>query len=92
MPKLKPIPRSSRSNNTTPSLIATHTCPRCKGLLVHDSYMEIDSALRNRPPAVLRCVACGNLIDPVILSNRALQYASTTVTPMNGKQRASQKR
>lgn len=45
----------------------THfSCNRCHGMLL-DSYIWDDSGLI---VSVLRCVNCGDIIDPVVLHNR----------------------
>ena len=48
-------------------------CYRCCGLLVADRCYDLrDQCLS---VTALRCVSCGDLIDPVILDNRRKQRA-----------------
>ncbi len=45
------------------------TCRRCKGLLVRDRLYDLyDTRLHLE---AWRCIACGDLLDPVILRNKA---------------------
>jgi hypothetical protein len=48
--------------------VSTRVCGRCNGLLVKDWCYDLDNGGVHRI-AVLRCVQCGNRIDPVILQN-----------------------
>jgi len=52
------------------------SCPRCGGLMVIEQGFD---SLFGAGPANIplrRCVQCGEVIDPVILQNRRLQYGS----------------
>jgi hypothetical protein len=51
------------------------TCQKCKGLMVKEWRPELSSEA-----AVLRCINCGLVLDPLIAQNR--------VTPMRAKQPA----
>lgn len=42
-------------------------CSRCGGNMVHESFFGPSEQFRG-----LRCVICGEVIDPVILQNREL--------------------
>lgn len=48
------------------------TCPRCSGLMSPTSYL-LSSDGENGPPSALKCLICGNMVDPVILRNRGTQ-------------------
>jgi hypothetical protein len=48
-------------------------CSRCGGFMVVESCYDFN---------VLRCVQCGDLVDPVILRNR--QHGSPEMRKMNG--------
>jgi len=50
-------------------------CARCGGLLISDLSMEILGSLDVPLPAQ-RCVQCGDVLDPVIVSNRQPQHQS----------------
>lgn len=48
----------------------TMKCPRCHGLLVFDTFYGL---LNDRGPlrfSGLRCVCCGNVLDPLIARNQ----------------------
>ncbi len=45
-------------------------CQRCGGLMYLDKYFD-----RNETFLGLRCIICGDIIDPVILENRKLTKA-----------------
>lgn len=47
------------------------TCERCHGLMVHEPICEMTGTVGNMCVGGLRCLLCGNLIDAVILENRA---------------------
>ncbi len=43
-------------------------CSRCHGLMVRDRIFDLlDTEIQG---AVWRCVCCGDILDPVILTNR----------------------
>ena len=42
-------------------------CSRCHGLMVR--YFLVDLLLSKNGGRALRCVSCGDVVDPVILSN-----------------------
>lgn len=48
-------------------------CVRCGGLLVLDHCMDLMDGTGQLEFAALRCVQCGDIIDPVILRNRVTQ-------------------
>ena len=48
-------------------------CVRCGGLLVIDHCMDLMDGTGRLVFAALRCVQCGDVIDPVILRNRVTQ-------------------
>jgi uncharacterized Zn finger protein len=50
------------------------TCQKCKGLMVKELRTEF-----SQEAAVLRCINCGLVLDPLIAQNR--------VTPSGAKQR-----
>ena len=50
------------------------TCQKCKGLMVKEWRTELSPEA-----AVLRCINCGLVLDPLIAQNR--------VTPLHAKQR-----
>lgn len=48
-------------------------CVRCGGLLVIDHCMDLMDGTGQLEFTALRCVQCGDIIDPVILRNRVMQ-------------------
>lgn len=46
-------------------------CPRCENLMVLETFADVES--ETSPGAFLgwRCVVCGAILDPVILSHQA---------------------
>lgn len=47
----------------------TH-CDRCGGLLVADHYVDLLDDQGHQSCTALRCVQCGDIVDPIILKNR----------------------
>ncbi|MBI3811642.1 MAG: hypothetical protein HY283_05500 [Nitrospirae bacterium] len=45
-------------------------CPRCKGLMVDDWFQDIRDDTGSINFKGLRCLICGEVVDPVILHNR----------------------
>lgn len=43
-------------------------CPRCEGTMIQHSYSDYEGTYL--PVQGWRCLACGEVLDPVILSNR----------------------
>jgi hypothetical protein len=49
--------------------LGTTSCPRCAGLLVSDWFYDFENPAEYHAE-VLRCVQCGNRVDPTIAQNR----------------------
>ena len=49
-------------------------CSRCGGNMVYESFFGLNEQFRG-----LKCVICGDVIDPVILQNRELMKAGHVV-------------
>jgi hypothetical protein len=47
----------------------SRACVRCEGLLVRDWILDLQNP-GNHQVESLRCVQCGNCVDPVILQNQ----------------------
>lgn len=47
-----------------------HDCTRCGGLMVVDHCFDVLGDTGEIDCNVLRCIQCGDLVDPVILKNR----------------------
>lgn len=46
-------------------------CRRCQGLMVWDRFFDPDEEGWSMAFSGWRCVSCGEIVDPVILANRA---------------------
>ncbi|MCX5724026.1 MAG: hypothetical protein NTX84_05835 [Nitrospirae bacterium] len=53
-------------------------CSRCGGLMVGDCCMDLLNSTGELEFAASRCVQCGEVVDPVILSNRRTQQVPMT--------------
>ncbi|HEX5647896.1 MAG TPA: hypothetical protein VFX56_13075 [Nitrospira sp.] len=51
-------------------------CPRCHGLMVGDHLLDIRESYLPMWMRGLRCVSCGNIVDPVIDRNRTSQRSA----------------
>ncbi|MGH7256452.1 MAG: hypothetical protein ACREI3_11815 [Nitrospirales bacterium] len=45
-------------------------CERCEGFMVHHQVFDPEEPMRGPSVWSWRCVACGNLVDPVIRANQ----------------------
>jgi len=52
-------------------------CSRCHGLMVGDDLIDVRESYLPMWTHGLRCVACGNIVDPVIARNRMNQETTT---------------
>lgn len=52
-------------------------CPRCQGLMVFVRYEDWGSTTNAQTLFAWDCVQCGEVIDPVILANRARRLKPT---------------
>jgi hypothetical protein len=57
------------------------TCNRCGGLMVNDSYIDLLNNVGEAKFAAKRCVQCGEVVDPVILRNRATSHEAMMAPP-----------
>ena len=46
-------------------------CTRCQGLMVSDHLLDIKETMGPMWAKSWRCVACGNIVDPLIEKHRA---------------------
>lgn len=51
-------------------LASRSNCDRCGGLLVADQYVDLLDDQGHLSCSAMRCVQCGDILDPVILKNR----------------------
>jgi hypothetical protein len=52
------------------------TCHRCQGLFAQTFYLDIDDTNSANGFWALRCLQCGEVIDPLILKNRTVDPRS----------------
>ena len=59
------------------------TCTRCEGLMVSDNLIDIQESGQPMWMRGWRCVACGNIVDKVILKHRMIQqsYVGSSARP-----------
>ncbi|MBH0184373.1 MAG: hypothetical protein HP494_03155 [Nitrospira sp.] len=55
-------------------------CSRCQGLMVPDNLIDMRESYLPMWMRGLRCVACGNVVDPLIAHNRMRQQLNTEET------------
>ena len=53
-------------------------CTKCEGLMVTDHLIDIRESMIPMWMVGWRCVACGNIVDPLILRHRMIQDAGAT--------------
>lgn len=53
-------------------------CTRCHGLMVADDLLDLQESYLPMWMRGLRCVACGNIVDPLINRHRMIQQAGAT--------------
>jgi hypothetical protein len=51
-------------------------CSRCHGLMVSDNLIDIQESFLPMWMRGLRCIACGNVVDPLIVRNRMHQQSN----------------
>lgn len=51
------------------------TCTRCSGLMVEDHLLDMQESYLPMWMPALRCLACGNIVDPLIHYHRAERRA-----------------
>ncbi|MEO5630781.1 MAG: hypothetical protein ABIQ24_05390 [Nitrospiraceae bacterium] len=72
-------------NHTVSSAIPHESmCTRCGGLMVDDLCMDLLNSFGESKFVAKRCVQCGEVVDPVILSNRQLRQEPMTVSLQGG--------
>ncbi len=60
---------------------SSQTCTRCGGLLVGHMCMDLLNSDRELECATLRCIQCGDIVDPVILHHRRLGQSRQCTAP-----------
>lgn len=46
------------------------SCPRCEGMMVQSSFLDLEDDTGQHEFWALRCVQCGNIVDPLIMKNQ----------------------
>lgn len=64
--------KDTRSYGTSSSTLCKG-CTRCGGLMVGEFSMDLLNGTEEVDVRALRCVLCGEVVDPVILQNRMRQ-------------------
>ena len=62
----------------SPAFRTKTTCVRCGGLMVGEFCMDLLNSSGELEVETLRCVQCGEVVDPVILQNRRRQQEAMT--------------
>jgi RNase P subunit RPR2 len=62
----------SQATGLTTKKFARQTCSRCSGHMVPDMCIDLESDNGHSTCRVLRCIQCGDIVDEVILQNRAV--------------------
>lgn len=66
-----------RQSALSPALLQS-TCLRCGGLMVNEISIDLLNSGNELECATKRCVQCGDILDPVILSHRRLRQEPMT--------------
>jgi len=53
-------------------------CTRCHGLMVADNLLDLKESYVPMWMRALRCIACGNIVDPLIHRHRMVQQSGAT--------------
>lgn len=64
-------------------------CARCSGLMVRDHLLDMQESYVPMWMSSLRCVACGNLEDPLIHHHRMVQHTRKVRQNASGFERAA---
>ena len=51
-------------------------CPRCQGFMVEDYFIDLQETMGPHWVTALRCMNCGNVVEPQIEANRRRHEAS----------------
>ena len=62
------------SSTTNPKdLSGSRVCPRCHGFLIFDDMTDAGEAMGRNLGFGMRCINCGNVIDPLIFQRQCVQ-------------------
>ena len=69
-------------NHTLSSAVQHESsCSRCGGLMVQDFYLDVLGNIGESEFVAKRCVQCGEVVDHVILRNRATRHEAMVAPP-----------
>ena len=51
-------------------------CPRCQGFMVEDYFIDLQETMGPHWVTAMRCMNCGNVVEPQIEANRRRHEAS----------------
>jgi hypothetical protein len=69
-------------NHTVTSAMTYETmCARCGGLMVQDYCLDVLGNIGESEFAAKRCVQCGEVVDSIILRNRATKHEAMIAPP-----------
>ena len=53
-------------------------CTRCQGLMTHEELFDWGGGKGSDLSVAFRCISCGDIVDPVIMHNRARRTGPAT--------------
>jgi hypothetical protein len=59
-------------------------CTRCQGLMVTDHLLDMQESYLPMWTCGLRCIACGNIVDPLINRHRMIQRSDAAQSSKPG--------
>ena len=62
----------SQTTGLTTKKSTRQSCSRCSGHVVPDICIDLESDNGHSTCRVLRCIQCGDIVDEVIMQNRAV--------------------
>ena len=70
MASYQPIQPRSQEEGRFSEYLKGHSCSRCGGMFIRESLLDLFDDTGQIWRWGLRCVQCGNVVDPVILKHR----------------------
>jgi RNase P subunit RPR2 len=68
-----------QSQSALSASLLQSACLRCGGFMVNEVSMDLMNSTGELECVTTRCVQCGDILDPVILSNRRIRQEAMTV-------------
>jgi ribosomal protein S27AE len=69
------------SHTVSSALSHKSMCARCGGLMVQDYCLDVLGNIGESEFAAKRCVQCGEVVDSIILRNRATRHEAMMAPP-----------